>query len=229
MSRSRSRAARGPVVRTGGPAGYRPPSSSGARTSTSKPGGGGNGPPIMTVNFSRYNTWYGVDDGFGEFLERTAQGAFRNTIAKDGARPKVLFNHGRDVTIGKQILGVPSLIEDRADSPYMEVPLFPGVPTLVVEGLRAGAYGSSFMFEVVRDSWNEYPKVSADNPDGLPERTIHEVRLLEAGPVTWPANPDATAGLRSGSSSGGASRAERQRRLRDMRAMVASWKTEVSA
>jgi hypothetical protein len=53
------------------------------------------------------------------------------------------------------------------------------------------------MFNVLRDEWNEEPGRSEHNPDGIPERTIKEVRLLEFGPVTWPANPAATAGLRS--------------------------------
>ena len=48
------------------------------------------------------------------------------------------------------------------------------------------------------EQWDREPKPSDTNPDGLPERSITEVRLHEAGPVTWPANPDATAGVRSG-------------------------------
>ena len=54
------------------------------------------------------------------------------------------------------------------------------------------------MFEVLGEQWDREPKPSDTNPDGLPERSITEVRLHEAGPVTWPANPDATAGVRSG-------------------------------
>jgi hypothetical protein len=52
------------------------------------------------------------------------------------------------------------------------------------------------MFRVVQDSWNNEPGVSDHNPDGLPERTLKELRVFEAGPVTFPANPDATAGMR---------------------------------
>jgi hypothetical protein len=35
------------------------------------------------------------------------------------------------------------------------------------------------------------------NPDGIPERRITEARLYEFGPVTFPANPNATASIRS--------------------------------
>jgi HK97 family phage prohead protease len=155
---------------------------------------------VMTVEFSRFDTWYEIDSWFeGRFLERTARGAFKRTIKAQGAAGvKVLFNHGRDMQIGSKALGVAELLEERDTSPYMEVPLLDtSYNRDLVPGLRAGAYGSSFMFEVVREDWNHDPGVADHNPDGLPERTIKEVRLFEAGPVTWPANPDSTAGLRS--------------------------------
>jgi HK97 family phage prohead protease len=159
-----------------------------------------NGMPTMTVRFSVFGTWYPIRSFWeGEFLERVVGGAFRKTIAERGSQAKVLFNHGTDFHIGDKVLGVPSLLEERGDSPYAEVPLLDtSYNRDLAEGLRAGAYGSSFMFNVLRDEWNEEPGRSEHNPDGLPERTITEVRLLEFGPVTWPANPSATSGLRCG-------------------------------
>lgn len=157
--------------------------------------------PVMTVEFSRFDTWYEIDSWWeGRFLERTKKGSFKRTIKSLGAAgPKVLFNHGRDMQIHQKVLGVANLLEERDTSPYMEVPLLDtSYNRDLVEGLRAGAYGSSFMFEVVQESWNNEPGTSEWNPEGIPERTITEVKLFEAGPVTWPANPDATAGLRSG-------------------------------
>jgi HK97 family phage prohead protease len=154
----------------------------------------------LEVHFSTFNTWYQIDSFWeGSFLERTVQGAFKRTIADRGSQVKVLFNHGMDLHIGDKVLSVPEVIEERADSPYLEGPLFDtSYNRDLLPGLRAGAYGSSFMFEVLDDSWTYEPPRSEHNPDGLPERTIREVRLHEAGPVTWPANPDATASLRSG-------------------------------
>lgn len=158
------------------------------------------GMPVMTVRFSVFGAWYPIRSFWeGEFLERVVGGSFRKTISERGPQVKVLFNHGADFHIGDKVLGVPSLLEERADSPYGEVPLLDtSYNRDLAEGLRAGAYGSSFMFNVLRDEWNEEPERSEHNPDGIPERTITEVRLLEFGPVTWPANPAATAGLRSG-------------------------------
>ncbi|MFJ5915029.1 HK97 family phage prohead protease [Streptomyces ardesiacus] len=155
---------------------------------------------VMTVEFSRFDTWYEIDSWWeGRFLEKTARGSFKRTIKALGpAGVRVLFNHGRDMQIDQKSLGVANVLEERESSPYMEVPLLDtSYNRDLIPGLRAGAYGSSFMFEVVREDWNHDPGVSEHNPDGLPERTIKEVRLFEAGPVTWPANPDATAGLRS--------------------------------
>lgn len=159
------------------------------------------GMPVMTVEFSRFDTWYEIDSWFeGRFLERTKRGAFKRTIKALGpAGVKVLFNHGRDMQIHNKVLGVANVLEERETSPYMEVPLLDtSYNRDLVPGLEAGAYGSSFMFEVLREDWNHEPGASDDNPDGLPERTITEIKLFEAGPVTWPANPDASAGLRSG-------------------------------
>ncbi|MFC8002921.1 HK97 family phage prohead protease [Streptomyces olivaceus] len=160
---------------------------------------------VMTVEFSRFDTWYEINSWWeGRFLEKTARGSFKRTIKAMGpAGVRVLFNHGRDMQIDQKSLGVASVLEERESSPYMEVPLLDtSYNRDLIPGLRAGAYGSSFMFEVVREDWNHDPGVGDHNPDGLPERTIKEVRLFEAGPVTWPANPDATAGLRSATRSG---------------------------
>ncbi|MFI2437412.1 HK97 family phage prohead protease [Streptomyces sp. NPDC018693] len=157
--------------------------------------------PVMTVEFSRFDTWYEIDSWWeGRFLERTKRGAFKRTIKSQGAAGvKVLFNHGRDMQIHQKVLGVANVLEERDTSPYMEVPLLDtSYNRDLVPGLEAGAYGSSFMFEVIGESWNREPGQADHNPEGLPERTITEVKLFEAGPVTWPANPDATAGLRSG-------------------------------
>lgn len=157
------------------------------------------GMPVMTVRFSMFGAWYPIDSWYeGRFLERVTFGAFAKTISERSSAVKVLFNHGMDFHIGDKILGVPSMLEERSDSPYAEVPMLDtSYNRDLVPGLEAGGYGSSFMFNVIRDEWNEEPGRSTHNPDGWPERTITEVRLLEFGPVTWPANPGATAGLRN--------------------------------
>lgn len=158
----------------------------------------------MEIRFSIFDVWYEINSWWeGRFLERTARGAFKRTIAAHNKRKvesagvKVLFNHGYDFHIGDKLLGGIDSLTEEPDSPL-------GVCGLddtsynrdLLPGLRRGGYGSSFMFRVIKDSWDNEPGVSEHNPEGLPERTIKEIRLFEFGPVTWPANPDATAGLR---------------------------------
>lgn len=158
----------------------------------------------MEVRFSMFDVWYEIDSWWeGRFLERTARGAFRKTIREHNTRKaesagvKVLFNHGNDFHIGDKLLGGIESLTEEQDSPLGVVALDDtSYNRDLLPGLRRGGYGSSFMFRVVKDSWDNEPGVSDSNPEGLPERTIREVRLFEFGPVTWPANPDATSGLR---------------------------------
>ncbi len=153
---------------------------------------------VLHGYFCRFGEWNEIDSMFeGRFLERVDPAAFNRTLnGGRGARAAVLFNHGHDVTMGDQALGVASLIEPRDEGPYYEVPLFDSVPPLIVEGLRAGAYGASYRFRVRADEWHDPTEPSDHNPLMLPERTIRESELYEFGPVTFPADPFATAMLR---------------------------------
>lgn len=159
----------------------------------------------MEIRFSTFGVWYEINSWWeGHFLERTRMGAFARTIGAHNTRKvrsagvKVLFNHGFDFFIGDKLLGPIDSLSEEPDSPVGIV----GVDDTtfnrdLLPALRRGDYGSSFMFRVVQDEWNHEPGESDHNPAGLPERTITEVKLFEFGPVTWPANPDATTGVRS--------------------------------
>lgn len=157
------------------------------------------GNPVMSLRFSQFNNWYEINSAReGKFLERVAPGAFSKTIGERGGQIKVLFNHGHDGQIGEKILGRVLNLEERSDGAHADIELFDtSYNRDLLPGLRAGAYGSSFMFNVMDDAWEDQPQRSDANPAGLPERTVRQLRLLEFGPVTWPANPGATAGLRS--------------------------------
>ncbi|WP_329426843.1 HK97 family phage prohead protease [Streptosporangium sp. NBC_01495] len=156
--------------------------------------------PVMVVRFSPFNTWYEINSYWeGRFLERTERGAFAKTMSEQGSRVKVLFNHGADPQIGDKVLGLPQDLREDQDAAAGDVPLLDtSYNRDLLPGIEAGAYGSSFMFRVIQDAWNDEPGRSDHNPEGLPERTIKEVRLFEFGPVTWPANLEATSGIRSG-------------------------------
>lgn len=163
-----------------------------------EPRAGGAG-EVMVLRFSAFNTWYEINSWYeGRYLERVLPGAFTKTIQERGDRVKVFFNHGYDFQIDEKILGVPELLEERSDGVWAEVPMLDtSYNRDLIPGLRAGGYGSSFMFNVVDELWNHEPEPSDANPEGLPERSILQVRLFECGPVTWPASHAATAGMRS--------------------------------
>lgn len=155
--------------------------------------------PTLTGHAAVFNTWTTINSRMeGHFLERFAPGAFAKTISERGDKIKVLFNHGQDPSVGDKVLGpIRSLEEDEAGLRY-EVPLLDtSYNRDLIPGLDAGLYGASFRFSVMREDRNDRPKRTEDNPDGIPERTVAEARLAEFGPVTFPAYPTATAGLRS--------------------------------
>jgi len=153
-------------------------------------------PPTLVVHFARFNEWTEIDSWFeGRFMERVAQGAFLDSFTE--RMPKITFNHGRDPDLGDKLLGHPVTAREDDTEAVAEAPLFPGVPQLVVDGLRADAYGSSFRFGVDDEEIVHRPEPSEHNPEGLPERTIVKASVFEAGPVTFPAYANATAGVRS--------------------------------
>lgn len=156
------------------------------------------GMPTLVSRFSPYETWYEIDSIWeGRFLEQTIRGSFSKTMREQRGQVKILFNHGYDAQIGDKVLGAVDDLREDADSAVGESRLFDTTYNRdLIPGLEAGVYGSSFRFRVIRDEWNDEPGKSDHNPDGIPERTIKEVRLFEFGPVTFPANPDATAGVR---------------------------------
>lgn len=156
--------------------------------------------PVMSGHFAVFNDWTKIDSAYeGRFMERIAPGAFAKTLKENRAAIKVLFNHGNDPTMGDTVLGIPALLEEDEVGARYEMPLFDGVPPLVLSGLRAGAYGASFRFRVIpgKERWVDAPERSDRNPDGIPERTITEAQVFEFGPVTFPAYASATAGVRS--------------------------------
>lgn len=155
--------------------------------------------PTLATRFAVFNQWTEINSYFeGRFLERIAPGAFKKTIRESRDQIKVLFQHGRDPQVGDKPLGPIETLREEPEGPYAEVPLLDtSYNRDLVPGLEAGLYGASFRFKVMREDIVPNPKRSEHNPDGLPERTITELRLAEFGPVTFPAYAGASAGVRS--------------------------------
>lgn len=164
---------------------------------------GDGGMPLLEVRFSPFGVWYEVNSWWeGNFMERTVRGAFSKTMGEARAASvmpvKLLYDHGYDPFVGNKPLAPVSELDEETDSAVARGTLFDtSYVRDLIPGLEAGVYGSSFRFRVLQESWNDEPGPTDTNPKGLPERSITEVRLFEAGPVTFPANPSATAGVRA--------------------------------
>jgi len=158
----------------------------------------GTEPPRLVGHFARFNSFNEIDSRVeGRFLERIQPGAFRKTFTDQGNRMRVLFQHGKDPTIGDQPIAAPRELREDETGPYFEADLLDGVPPLILSGLREGQYGVSYRFQVVREDWEPKPGKSDVNPLGLPERTIREAKVFEFGPVTFPADAGADVMVRS--------------------------------
>jgi phage head maturation protease len=155
--------------------------------------------PTAVIDIGRFNEWTEINSVYeGRFLERLAPTAMDKTIAESRDQMRVLFNHGKDPSIGDKVLGPISDIDTDSSRSRASVPLLDtSYNHDLIPGLEAGLYGSSFRFQVLQEDFKSKPSRSDYNPEGLPERTILEAKVREFGPVTFPAYAGATAGLRS--------------------------------
>lgn len=137
-----------------------------------------------------FDEWTTIDSWEGNFRERVAPGAFKKTLSE--RMPVLQFDHGTHPLIGSLPLGVfTSIKEDevglrtkaRLSDNWLVQP--------VRDAIRDGAItGMSFRFRVINDTWRK-------GEDKIPERTITEVALYEAGPVVFPAYEQTSVGVRS--------------------------------
>jgi len=166
-----------------------------------KPSPSNGGKKILAGRLAVFNDWTEIKSPVEKpyhFMERIAPGAFTKTIQENAMRLKVLFQHGKDASIGQKPLGRILRMEEVGDCVEYEVELLdaPYVNELV-PGLEEGLYGSSFVADAVKSTPNWRPQRSSYNPTALPEFTHNELRMHEFGPVTFPAYGGATAKLRS--------------------------------
>jgi HK97 family phage major capsid protein len=152
---------------------------------------------------ARYNEWAEINSAKeGHFMERTAPGAFTKTFAENRSRMKIIYDHGMDPHIGRKPLGPLEDVRDTNSQIEYSGPLLPTSYNRDLKpGLEAGLYGSSYRFSVPddenKDVWDFNPGRSDHNPQGLPERTIKELKVLEFGPTPFPAYEGTSSGVRS--------------------------------
>lgn len=155
------------------------------------------GRPTIVGIAPPWNRW-SVDLGF---KERFMPGAFRKWLERSPNDPRgkadvvAKFNHSDDAILGRTLNGTLELEETAAGLSYRATPPA-GTPTTaeVIPLIQQGYLrGSSFAFSLTDpsgESWDE-------DPAGNITRTITEAALYDVSPVTHPAYPNSTVGLRS--------------------------------
>ncbi len=155
--------------------------------------------PMLMGQAAAFDSWTEVSNREeGRFMERVAEGAFRATIAKDRAAIRVLLDHGQHPHVGRLPLAPLEIITEDPRGLFYGGTLFDTLYNReLVPGLRAGLYGSSVRWIVTREDPVRRVRSSATNPEGLPERTVREARLVELGPTLFPVYRSTTAAARA--------------------------------
>jgi len=132
-----------------------------------------------------------IDNWEGTFDEKIARGAFKRSI--NARTPVLQFEHGRHPLLGSMPLGTITKLREDDHGLYVEARLADNwLIQPVRDAIASGAIdGMSFRFQVIKESWNDASDV--------PVRTLEEVKLMELGPVVFPAYESTTVGVRSAS------------------------------
>ena len=140
---------------------------------------------------SGYGAVFGkLSSDLGLFREQIDPEAFTRTLKN---RPDVFsfYNHNPDHVLGRTRAGTLELEVDQGGVRYRVTPPPAGWANDLLESIgRGDVTDASFAFRTVRDRWEQ-------EPGQTPVRTLLEVELLEMGPVTMGAYPDASSSLRS--------------------------------
>lgn len=136
-----------------------------------------------------FNTPTRIDSWEGKFNEIIARGAFKKTLSE--RMPILQWNHGKDPAVGEVPIGVITSIREDARGLWIEARLHDNQAVQPIrDAIASGAVtGMSFRFQVIQEKWNDTTEI--------PTRTIVETKLLEVGPVAFPAYADTSVGVRS--------------------------------
>lgn len=157
------------------------------------------GAQILDVTFALFDRWAEINSPVeGHFLERVSRGAFAKSIRENLSNIKATLSHGKDPSLGNTVLGTIESIREEEDRAVARVKLFPSVPALLLDGLKAGVYGASFRGASIKEKVEYRPKRSAHNPEALPEITRQEIRLRDVGPCPFAAYSETSARIGEG-------------------------------
>lgn len=155
-----------------------------------------------------FNTVTEVNSWEGTFNEKIAPGATRKSLRE--RTPKMQFDHGSHPLLGSLPLGRWNIAEEDSHGLHLVGRL---TDNWLVQPFRdairdEGVDGMSFRFTVVREEWRDkdgklikpdelWDLLWSPGDRGPIERTLKEIKVLEAGPVVWPQYDETTVGVRS--------------------------------
>ncbi len=149
------------------------------------------GKPVL----AGYAAKYGTDSKpiYGEFVETIAPDAFKRTVAEALIDVRALFNHSKDMLLGRLGSKTLRLFNDATGLRFeLDVPdTTLGRDTLELVK-RGDIYGMSFAFRCVKDAW-QYPTTRGD----MAKRTLLDCDVYDVSPVTDPAYEDTSIAVRS--------------------------------
>ena len=123
------------------------------------------------------------------FREKISKGAFAESIKKDDIR--ALWNHDPNYVLGRNKSGTLALEEDdKGLKIEVTPPDTQWARDLLVSIERKDVTQMSFGFEVEKDEWDR-----SDEKNVI--RTLLKTRLFDVSPVTFPAYPQTSVGVRS--------------------------------
>lgn len=136
-----------------------------------------------------FDKWTQIGSVRWGWKERVKSGAFAKTIQEADVR--MLLNHDSTLLLCRTKNGTLTLEEDKIGLHSVGNPANVSYADDGIELIRRGDIdGMSFGFRVVKDEW----RILAD---GSEERDILEVQLIEVSPVTFPAYPQTSVGVRA--------------------------------
>lgn len=132
-----------------------------------------------------YDEW---SEDLGGFIERVLPGAADESIANDDIRS--LVNHDPNLILGRNKAGTLRLDSDERGIAYeVDLPDTSYAKDLVESVRRGDITGNSFGFYVIEDRWGRI--------DGKDARDLVKIQVFDIGPVTFPAYPQTSVGIRS--------------------------------
>lgn len=121
------------------------------------------------------------------FREKIAPGAFAGSLGDD---VRALWNHETGIVLGRTKSGTLRLAEDDVGLAIEIDP--PSSAGNYIETIERGDVDQmSFAFRTLEQTWDE-------DDDGVLIRTLLKLKLYEVSPVTFPAYPATSVGVRSG-------------------------------